>query len=506
MSWIRRALLSGAAGIVAGAALTASQAPGTGTLNGDVVDADCEVRYGATVTARRLDGEFTQTAITDRKGTFSLGGLPAGAYKLTATLPGFRAATRTAIDLRAGATVSSSLAMDIGQFTPLSFDSGPPRPSGPPPIPRETCVPVDMSRGVMIVRARLNDYATEPVWMILDSGASVTVVAEALATARGMDVRPAGEMQSGIGEGRARLGRIPRLSMHIAGAQIDTTTAVTLPLGSDFGVIDHAVDGVLGSEVFLKFVVRIDYATASVRFFDPGTFDYKGPGVPVPITLAGNSPEVRVQVEAGGRPLAATVEVDTGSDGTVGLNRPFVDANHLLDGRPTVAGYAMGVGGEASMTIGRIDALRLGPFIFANPVVGFSRASQGNTASKSRDGIMGAAILHRFTLYLDYPHRRIILEPNAQLGDPFDFDLSGAVLARNGTAPARIQAVRPGTPAAALGLVAGDELISIDGRATTDLPLDTIARWLRIPDRDFRLGLRRAGQPVEVVLHTKRLI
>jgi hypothetical protein len=505
VSWIRRALLSGAAGIVAGAALTAGQAPDTGTLNGDVVDPSCGVLPGVTVTARRLDGDLTQTVITDRKGTFSLGGLPAGAYKLTATLAGFRASSRTAIDLRAGATVSSSLAMEIGRFESVDrgADPGPPRPL---PMPRETCVPVEMSRGVAIVHARLNHYVTEPVWMILDSGASVTVVAEALATARAMDVRPAGEMQSGIGEGRARLGRIPRLSMYVAGAQIDTTTAVTLPLGSDFGVIDHAVDGVLGAEVFLKFVVRIDYAAASVRFFDPQTFAYKGPGVPVPITLSGNSPEVRVQVEAGGQPLAATVEVDTGSDGSVGLNRPFVDANHLLEGRPTVAGYAMGVGGESSLTIGRIDALRFGPFIFANPVVGFSRASQGNTASKSRDGIMGAAILHRFTLYLDYPHRRIILEPNAQLGDPFDFDLSGAVLARNGTAPVRIQAVRAGTPAAALGIVAGDELISIDGRATTDLPLDAIARWLRIPDRDFRLGLRRAGQSVEVVLHTKRLI
>src|SRR5262249_39412907 len=174
--------------------------------------------------------------------------------------------------------------------------------------------------------------------------------------------------------------------------------------------------------------------------------------------------------------------------------------------RSTVAGFAMGVGGEASMTIGRLDALRLGPFAFSQPVVGFSRATQGATASDARDGIMGAEVLRRFTVTLDYPHRRVILEPNGRLGDPFDLDMSGLVLAKNSRGTVRVLAVRPNTPATQQDVRSGDELVSIDGRAADALPLDTLSRWLRIPDRDYRLALRRAGQPLEIVIRTKRLI
>ena len=119
---------------------------------------------------------------------------------------------------------------------------------------------------------------------------------------------------------------------------------------------------------------------------------------------------------------------------------------------------------------------------------------------------MGAEVLRRFTVILDYPHRRAIPKPNARFGDPSDADMSGIVLAKNASGVVRVLAVRPDTPAAQLGIRAGYEIATIDGRAATALPLDTLSRWLRIPDRDYRLALRRAGQPVEVVLHSTRLI
>jgi len=281
---------------------------------------------------------------------------------------------------------------------------------------------------------------------------------------------------------------------------------VSLAIGDDFDVIGHQVDGVLGSDVFLKYVVRIDYAAASVTFFDPQSFTYQGTGIPIPITLSGNTPDIPVTLEASGDVLTARAELDTGSDGTIGLTRPFVDKHHLLDGRSTVAGFAMGVGGEATVVIGRIDALRLGPFAFSQPVVAFSRATQGATASTARDGIMGAEVLRRFIVTLDYPHRRVILEPNARLGDPFDLDMSGLVLAKNSRGTVRVLAVRPNTPATHQDVRSGDELVSIDGRSADSLPLDTLSRWLRIPDRDYRLTLRRAGQPLEIVIRTRRLI
>jgi hypothetical protein len=367
------------------------------------------------------------------------------------------------------------------------------------------CVPVELSRGVLLIHATLND-AAEPIWLILDTGASVSVVADALATARGIPTRSIGETRAGIGEAATRIGMLGRVLFHVAGAEIATTNTVSVPLGQDFDVIGHQVDGILGSDAFLKYVVRIDYAAASVTFVDAASFSYNGTGTTIPIALSGNTPNVDIAVDAGGTSLAVNALLDTGSDGAIGLTRPFVDQHHLLDGRTTVAGFGMGVGGQAALVIGRLDALRLGPFAFAQPVVGFSRATQGATASDARDAILGAEILRRFTVTIDYPHKRVILEPNARLGDPFDFDMSGLVLAKDPRGTVRVLAVRADTPAAQLDIHPGDELVSIDGRAADVLPLDTVLRWFRVPDRDYRLGLRRAGQPLELVIHTKRLI
>lgn len=493
MRAIRRAAIVFAAAVgVMSADAIARQTTPTAILNGTVIDQRCAALPGASVAVRQLAGELTRRASTSRDGKFSVGNLPAGDYAVSAILPGFVAATRTAIGLNDADTVSSSLVLEPDSPTPLVAGS-------------PTCVPVERSRGVMIVRATLND-APEPVWLILDSGASVSVVGEALATARGMTARAIGETRAGIGEGSTRIGMIGRLTVHVAGAEIATNNTVSLPLGDDFDVIGHQVDGVLGSDVFLKYVVRIDYAAASVTLFDANSYAYDGTGTAIPIALSGNTPNVNVTIDTGGTSLTASAELDTGSDGSIGFTRPFVDKHHLLEGRMTVAGFGMGVGGEASVVIGRLDALRLGPFAFARPVVGFSRATQGATASDARDGIMGAEVLRRFTVILDYPHRRAILEPNTRLGDPFDADMSGIVLAKNSRGVVRVLAVRPDTPAAQLGIRAGDELTSIDGRGATSLPLDTISRWLRIPDREYRLLTRRAGQPIEVALRTKRLI
>jgi len=488
-----RALIAGAAALViVSVTAVARRAPPTGTVDGTVIDQQCSALPRASVTVRQIAGDLTRTADTDRDGKFRIDNLPAGDYAVTASLTGFVAATRPAIGLNAGDTVSSSLVLE------------PDSPNAPGSRPT-TCVPVQMSRGVMIVRSRVNEDPT-PVWLILDSGASVSVLADAFAQARGIPIRSTGDVRGGIGEGSARIGMIGRIAVNVAGARIDTTNTVSIPLGPEFGVIDHAVDGVLGSDAFLKFVVRIDYAAAAVTFFDASSFVYQGSGTVVPITLSGNTPNVPVSVDTNGKTFDAKAELDTGSDGTIGLNRPFVDAHHLLDGRKTVAGFAMGVGGEAAIVVGRVDALHLGPFALAQPVVGFSRAAQGATASEHMDGIMGSAVLQRFTVFLDYPHRRVVIEPNARLNDPFDLDMSGLVLARNGKGAARVLAVRPDTPASRADIRAGDEIASIDGHATTGLPLDVISRWFRVPDRDYRLGLRRGNQSIDIVLRTTRLI
>src|SRR5262249_6711630 len=185
----RRALAGAILGAAGCVAVTIGQTA-TGTLDGSVVETSCGAIPGATITARQLAGDVTRTGVTSGSGRFSIDGLPAGDYAITATLNGFTSATRRAAYLRPGDTVSSSLVL----VDPSRGAVRSPR----------TCVPIEASRGVMLVHATLNDVP-DPVWLILDSGASVSVVAEALANARGIPIRTTGETRAGIGEGASRI-------------------------------------------------------------------------------------------------------------------------------------------------------------------------------------------------------------------------------------------------------------------------------------------------------------
>ena len=84
----------------------------TGTIVGVVNDAATgKPVAGALViaTSKSLQGE--QTAVTDGRGQFTLSALPAGVYRLSAQLQGFKPAERTDLNLRIDYTLRANLAM-----------------------------------------------------------------------------------------------------------------------------------------------------------------------------------------------------------------------------------------------------------------------------------------------------------------------------------------------------------------------------------------------------------
>ena len=70
------------------------------------------------------------------------------------------------------------------------------------------------------------------------------------------------------------------------------------------------------------------------------------------------------------------------------------------------------VGGEFSARLGRVPAVKLGGFLVSNPLTQFSQNTSGIFATPGLAGTIGAQMLERFTVILDYPHMEMILEPN----------------------------------------------------------------------------------------------
>ena len=165
----------------------------------------------------------------------------------------------------------------------------------------------------------------------------------------------------------------------------------------------------------------------------------------------------------GVEPVEGIFLVDCPHPGTVIINRPFVAQHGLLDAArknlPRLATqYTEGVNGRSEVLYGRIPKLKIDPYVLQEPVVGFSRAKSGALAHENFHGILGAEILRRFKVFVDYPGEQIILEPKAAMTAPFDYDASGMRLRSRGSdfREHMIVGVVEDSPAAKAGLQEGD--------------------------------------------------
>ena len=79
----------------------------------------------------------------------------------------------------------------------------------------------------------------------------------------------------------------------------------------------------------------------------------------------------------------------------------------------TASSSIFGTGGESKRLTAHIDGLQLGPYLLHDLSAGLSPdAKEGALASPDIGAIVGGEILRRFTVTFDYPHHRILLEPN----------------------------------------------------------------------------------------------
>jgi hypothetical protein len=304
--------------------------------------------------------------------------------------------------------------------------------------------------------------------------------------------------------GSTEVSTVRAVSLALPGVTLPAATLQAVPLRQFEPFFGHALDGILGYDFFERFVVAVDYAARQITLHDPAAFAYTGPGEVLPIDLSSRQPYLQAEVvRRDGRAVAGRFEVDTGSMDALGLNSPFVAAQALLEpGQPVFELRGISLGGEGLGRVARMPALRLGGLRIERPIGAIA------TDAVERAGQIGGEILRRFTVIFDYAREQLVLEPNGEFGEPYEFDHSGTLLVAE---PPDFRAlavkwVLAGTPAAEAGLQAGDELVALDGERVESLGLDAVRARLREGERVWRLALRRGGVDATVELRLRRLI
>jgi hypothetical protein len=202
--------------------------------------------------------------------------------------------------------------------------------------------------------------------------------------------------------------------------------------------------------------------------------------------------------------------VDVGAASALALTRPFVEAHQLRTRiAPTVQRIGGGgVGGTVVTDVGRVATLKLGGLEVHNVITSLYGDSAGvMSGNENWIGNIGADVLRRFTVFLDYRRHRIILEAHASTNEPFEADMSGVTFTLPGS-PGRIVVsdVLRNSPASAAGLAPGDTVIAIDGATPSDARLRDLRERLLHENVEVALTFLRGGEAKTVHLRTRRLI
>jgi Carboxypeptidase regulatory-like domain/TonB dependent receptor-like, beta-barrel len=92
------------------------QAAPTGTILGTIRDSSGSVIQGATVTALHVETNLSRSAVTDGNGDYIIASLPIGAYKITATLQGFRQAVMPDVVLQVDQKARIDINLEVGEI------------------------------------------------------------------------------------------------------------------------------------------------------------------------------------------------------------------------------------------------------------------------------------------------------------------------------------------------------------------------------------------------------
>lgn len=367
-------------------------------------------------------------------------------------------------------------------------------------------IPFALSNNLILVQARVNDSA--PLWFILDTGASSTVIDSQLAKA--LHLKPSGRIVGTGGAGTATALTFKGTSLKLPNVEAVNLTIFGLPIDFFSAPFGRKIGGVLGNDILKQLVVEVDYVAQVIKLYEPESYQYSGSGEVIPLTLEGDLPFVRARIALSGRPvIGGKFELDSGSTGAVLFNTPFVDRNKLLDSVSKSSQTRMGgVGGSAVAFSGRLMTIWLGSFQLENAVARFSRARRGDDASARYDGLIGGEIFRRFKVVFDLSRLRMILEPNAQFSEPYEVDMSGLDLATEGQdfSVVVVNEVEKGSPAAEAGIQEEDVIKAIDGRPTKDFTITQIRKMFMLDGKEYLIILKRGPKELQTKLKLRRLI
>lgn len=277
-------------------------------------------------------------------------------------------------------------------------------------------------------------------------------------------------------------------------------------------ILGIPVHGLIGFNLFKDYVVKIDYENHKITLTKPEHFKYtqKDKDIVLPLSFEQNKPFIKTSIVTDkNEEVPVKLLVDTGASDAIWLstksdNRISIPENHI----ETFLGK--GLSGDLFGTKGRIGAIWVGPLVLYEPIVAFPENAMVDEliGRNDRNGTLGAEILRRFYVTMDYPNRRLILRPNTEVKDDFNYNMSGLEVTNPmpGLPIFLISNIRKNSPAYYAGIQENDQIITLNNSNHKTLTLNDINLLFQShEDKRIKMTVLRNGEQIKTEFFLKKM-
>lgn len=233
--------------------------------------------------------------------------------------------------------------------------------------------------------------SAKPLRLMLDTGASDSVLTPLVARALGVSIRP---HKQDPYRRPTRLGR--DLLFYVDSSTSDTGSKT----GWEYGL--------LGGNFLAEYVVEIDFSARRVRLLDPRRFSVPASisaedEAVLPLRVVGQRPGVEVAING----VKALLLLDTGAPMSAVVSGKLAERASLASS--PAPGWTGGTAlGPMAVELGEAKSLRLGPFEFADVLLEVAPNGWYNQVFPE-NSVIGYDVLAPFVLRLDYANQRLWL-------------------------------------------------------------------------------------------------
>ena len=277
-------------------------------------------------------------------------------------------------------------------------------------------------------------------------------------------------------------------------------------------ILGIPVHGLIGFNLFKDYIVEIDYINEKITLNKPEYFKYRDhkKDIILPLNFDGNKPFVNTTIETDdSSKVPVKLLVDTGASDALWLSEKSDERIHFPKNH-IEAFIGRGLSGDLYGIKGRIEAIWVGPLVLPQPIVAFpnSEIIDQLMTSNDRNGTIGAEILRRFHVTIDYRNSRLTLRPNHKFDDDFNYNMSGMEIINPmpGLPIFTVSNIRENSPAYLAGLKENDQILSLNNSSRNDLELNDINLLLQSKEnKKIKVKFLREGQEYETSFELKRL-